>query len=196
MRHLKSGRALSVKPPHRRAMMRNMVTSLLEHEKITTTLARAKELRKPLDKMITCGKKGDLASRRRALQFVKSKLAMKNLFGDFAERYKDRGGGYSRIITLGNRRGDGALMAMIVLVDSPKDPFAGETKPKRRRRGGTAKAKPVLEQVAEEVSKPDTSEAPAEAPASDSSESATAKASAPEAEEESAPDEAESTKAK
>jgi len=167
MRHLKSGRALGVKPAHRRAMMRNLVTSVLEHEKITTTLARAKELRGPLDKMITLGKQGDLPARRRALRFVKSKEAMKHLFGDFAERYADRHGGYARIVALGERRGDGALLAMVVLVDSPADPFAGEATPKRQKRGGGRKAKPVLEQVAAEVVKPpepaaDAGDAPAE----------------------------------
>ncbi|MBI3994030.1 MAG: 50S ribosomal protein L17 [Candidatus Lambdaproteobacteria bacterium] len=162
MRHLKSGRALGVKPAHRRAMLRNLVTSVLEHQKITTTLARAKELRGPLDKMITLGKQGDLAARRRALRYVKSKDAMKNLFGDFAERYADRHGGYSRIIALGERRGDGALMALVVLVDGPVDPFGGEAKPTRKKRGGGKQAKPVLEQVAAEVAKPAVEEKPAE----------------------------------
>ena len=163
MRHLKSGRALGVTPAHRRAMMRNLVTSVLEHERITTTLARAKELRGPLEKMITLGKRGDLAARRRALRFVKSKDAMKHLFGDFAERYANRQGGYSRIITLSERRGDGALMAIVVLVDSPADPFAGESKPTRKKRSaGGKKAKPVLEQVAAQMAQPEAEHQPAE----------------------------------
>lgn len=152
MRHLKAGRALGVKPAHRRAMMRNMVTSVLEHGRIRTTLARAKELRKPLDQMITLGKQGDLSARRRALRFIKSKAAMANLFGELAERYADRPGGYSRILRLGPRRGDGADMAVVILVGSENDPFADAAKPKRRRGGKAAgKGKAVLDEVAEEV---------------------------------------------
>jgi len=165
MRHQKSGRALGVTSAHRRAMMRNMVTSLLEHQQIKTTITRAKELRTPLDKMITLGKKGDLAARRRALSFVKSKQAMASLFGEFAERYKERNGGYSRIIPLGPRRGDGAEMAMVILVDSPDDPLAGEQKPARQRRRPQRKPKqdkaPAQETAAAATAE-DAAEAPAE----------------------------------
>ncbi|HUJ74718.1 MAG TPA: 50S ribosomal protein L17 [bacterium] len=150
MRHLKAGRALGIKPAHRRALMRNIVTSLLEQEQITTTLAKAKELRGPLDEMITLGKAGDLAARRHALAFVKSKQAMAKLFGDLAERYRKRAGGYSRILPLGTRRGDGALLARVLLVDGPDDPFAVKAKRAARPRG-RGKAKPVLEEVAAEV---------------------------------------------
>jgi large subunit ribosomal protein L17 len=149
MRHLKAGRALGVKPAHRRAMMRNMVTSVLEHGQIRTTLARAKELRKPLDQMITLGKRGDLAARRRALGFVKSKEAMANLFGDLAERYKERSGGYARVLKLGTRRGDGAELALVMLVGSENDPFTEDKRP--RRRPAAKQPKQVIEQVAEEV---------------------------------------------
>ena len=124
MRHLKSGRALGVKPAHRRAMMRNLVSSLIEQEQIKTTLARAKEMRTPLDHMITLGKKGDLSARRQALTFVKGKVAMAKLFGELAERYAERPGGFSRILRLGPRRGDGAEMVVILLVGNPNDPFA------------------------------------------------------------------------
>ena len=155
MRHLKSGRALGVKPAHRRAMLRNLVTSLLEHQQVRTTQARAKEMRRPLDNMITLGKRGDLSARRKALAFVKSKLAMANLFGDFAERYQERPGGFARIVPLGQRRGDGALMVLVILVGSPNDPFAEESQPKRRRR------RKVAEDVAREVAAPKT-ESPAD----------------------------------
>ena len=94
MRHLKAGNRLGVTTAHRLAMMRNMVTSIIENGQIICTLARAKEVRKPLDKMIGLGKRGTLHSRRQALRFVKSKEAMTQLFGDLAERYKDRNGGY------------------------------------------------------------------------------------------------------
>lgn len=117
MRHLKSGKRLGVTTSHRRAMMRNLVTSLLENGKISTTLTRAKELRKDLDKMITLGKKGDLNARRQALRFVKTKVAMANLFDMLPNIYSERNGGYSRIYKLKKRLGDNAKMALIELVD-------------------------------------------------------------------------------
>jgi len=117
MRHLKSGRKLNMTSAHRRAMFRNMVTSLLEHERITTTLARAKELRSISDRMITLGKKGDLASRRRALSYIKGKGIVHKLFSALAERYAERNGGYTRILRTGRRAGDSAPMAIIELVD-------------------------------------------------------------------------------
>ena len=93
MRHLKAGNRLGVTTAHRRAMMRNMVTSILENGQITCTLARAKEVRKPLEKMIGWGKQGSLHARRQALSFVKSKEAMTQLFEEVAVRYKARKGG-------------------------------------------------------------------------------------------------------
>ena len=150
MRHLKAGRALGVKPAHRRAMMRNMVTSLLEHEQIKTTVARAKELRKPLDRMITLGKKGDLNSRRKALTFIKSKKAMEKLFGGLAERYQDRQGGFSRIIRISPRKGDAAEMALIQLLGGPKDPFMDDV-PVKKKGKKTKKDKTVLEEVSGKV---------------------------------------------
>lgn len=149
MRHLKAGRSLGVTTAHRKAMLRNMVTSLIEREQIKTTVTRAKEMRKYLDKMITLGKRGDLSSRRTALGFVKSKEAMAKLFGEFAERYQDRQGGFSRIMKLGPRRGDGAEMALILLVGNPDDPFSEENKSTRRQ--PKKAAKPVLDAVAEQV---------------------------------------------
>ena len=116
MRHLKAGNRLGVTTAHRLAMMRNMVTSIIEHGQITCTLARAKEVRKPLEKMISLGKRGTLHSRRQALRFVKSKEAMAQLFDDLAGRYQDRPGGYTRVLKLGNRTGDNSPMALIELV--------------------------------------------------------------------------------
>ncbi len=150
MRHLKSGRALGVKPAHRRAIMRNLVSSVLEHQQIRTTVARAKELRKPLDKMITLGKKGDLSARRRALRFVKSKQAMQVLFTELPERYKDRQGGYVRILRLGTRKGDGAEMALVQLVGAPNDALAQAQQPASRRRRRD-QGKSVQEEVSEQV---------------------------------------------
>ena len=163
MRHLKAGRALGVKPAHRRAMLRNMVTSVLEHQQIKTTVARAKELRKPLDRLITLGKRGDLAARRRALSVVRTKAAMTNLFGELAERYSERPGGFSRIIRIANRRGDGAEMALFQLVGAPNDPFGEEKKPAgKRKRGDRKQSKKVLEEVAEKVEAETASDADAE----------------------------------
>ncbi len=150
MRHLKAGKALGVTPSHRRAMLRNLVTSVLEHGRITTTITRAKELRKPLDRMIGLGKRGDLHARRQALAYVKSKAAMANLFGELAERYSGRGGGYSRIFMTGTRKGDAAQMAIVQLVDHENDPFAGE-KPAPKRKAKREPDKTVLEEVAQEV---------------------------------------------
>ena len=117
MRHNKSGRRLGRKPDHRQHMMRNMVTSFLENEKITTTVTRAKELRKLVDKMITLGKRGDLHARRQALQVIRSQQVVAKLFEMIAPRYSERPGGYTRIIRLENRQGDNAPMAIIELVE-------------------------------------------------------------------------------
>ncbi|OEU76913.1 MAG: 50S ribosomal protein L17 [Desulfuromonadales bacterium C00003093] len=117
MRHNKSGRSLGRKPDHRQHMMRNMVTSFFEHEKITTTDTRAKELRKVVDKMITLGKRGDLHARRQALQVIRVPKVVGKLFELIAPRYQQRPGGYTRIIKLANRQGDNAPMVIIELVE-------------------------------------------------------------------------------
>ena len=119
MRHRKSGTTLGRTSSHRKAMFRNMVTSLLEHEQIQTTDAKAKELRRWADKMITLGKRGDLHARRTALKTVRSKEVTAKLFDELADRYRDRPGGYTRIIKLGNRAGDAAPLSIIELVDRP-----------------------------------------------------------------------------
>ncbi|MEE8484868.1 MAG: 50S ribosomal protein L17 [Nitrospinota bacterium] len=124
MRHLKDGRKFNRSGSHRLAMFRNMATSLLRYEKITTTLARSKELRRYVEKMITLGKKGALADRRRALAFIRDKLVVSKLFTGLAQRYKERKGGYTRIYRAGIRHGDAAPMAIIELVD--RDPSAQE----------------------------------------------------------------------
>lgn len=117
MRHLKAGRRLGVTTSHRKAMMRNMVTSLLEHGEITCTVARAKELRKPVEKMITLSKKGDLHSFRQAASFIHDKKVLHTLFNEYSERYTNRNGGYTRIIKIGKRRlGDNSELAKIQLV--------------------------------------------------------------------------------
>lgn len=117
MRHQKAGRRLNKNGPHRKALFRNMVTSLLDHEQIQTTDAKAKELRGLADRMITLGKRGDLHARRQALSVIRDKEVAAKLFGELADRYRDRPGGYTRIIKLGHRAGDAAPQAMIELVD-------------------------------------------------------------------------------
>ena len=117
MRHGISGRKLSVTSSHRTAMFRNMATSLLKHEQITTTLPKAKELRPYVERIITLGKRGDLHARRQALAQIRDEKVVQKLFGEIAERYKARPGGYCRVLKAGIRYGDAATMAVIELVD-------------------------------------------------------------------------------
>lgn len=117
MRHGMSGRKLNRTSSHRKAMFSNMVVSLIDHEQITTTLPKAKELRRIADKMISLGKRGDLHARRQALAVLKDNEIVVKLFSGLAERYKERNGGYTRVLKAGNRYGDMAPMAVIELVD-------------------------------------------------------------------------------
>jgi large subunit ribosomal protein L17 len=110
-------RRLGLRSDHRRSVLRNSVTSLLDKEKIVTTETRAKEIKRLADKMITLGKKGDLHARRQAMSYLTSEAVVYKLFNDLAPRYEERQGGYTRIIKMGNRRGDGAPMAVIELVE-------------------------------------------------------------------------------
>ncbi|MBN2429205.1 MAG: 50S ribosomal protein L17 [Deltaproteobacteria bacterium] len=117
MRHNNSGKRLGRNSSQRLAMMRNMVTSLIQHEKITTTDTKAKELRKLADKMVTLGKKNSLHSRRQALRVVRDRATVARLFDLLAPRYHNRPGGYTRIIKLGNRQGDNAPISRIEFVE-------------------------------------------------------------------------------
>ncbi len=116
MRHRKKGRQLGRQTKHRGALFRNLVTSLLDQERIETTGAKAKEIRGFTDRMITLGKEGTLPARRRALSFLRSKAVVSKLFSDVATRFKDRPGGYTRIIKTRRRVGDAAEMVAIELV--------------------------------------------------------------------------------
>ena len=124
MRHRKKGRQLGRQTKHRWALFRNLVTSLLDHERIETTEAKAKEIRGFTDRMITLGKEGTLPARRRALAFLRSKDVVSKLFADVAGRFKDRRGGYTRIVKTRRRIGDGAEMVAIELVSRPEAPAA------------------------------------------------------------------------
>ena len=105
-------RRLGLRSDHRRSVLRNSVTSLLDKEKIVTTETRAKEIKRLADRMITLGKRGDLHARRQAMSYLTSEAVVYKLFNDLAPRYEGRQGGYTRIIKMGNRRGDGAPMAV------------------------------------------------------------------------------------
>ena len=117
MRHRKAGKRLGRTSSHRKAMLRNMVTSLLEHERIVTTVIKAKEARKLADQMITLAKKGDLHARRQALAVIRSKEVVAKLFDKLKDEYMDRNGGYTRIIQTGTRLGDATPMAILELVN-------------------------------------------------------------------------------
>lgn len=122
MRHNKAGRRLGRTTSHRIAMFRNMVTSLLNHERVVTTDAKAKEIRSVAEKMITLGKRGDLHAMRQAAAYIREKSVVTKLFSTIAPRYKDRQGGYTRIIKLGQRLGDAASLSVIELVQEEVAP--------------------------------------------------------------------------
>ena len=117
MRHKVAGRSLSRDTGHRKALFRNLVTELLAYEKIKTTEAKAKEIRGIAERMITLGKNGGLDARRRLLAFINDKKVVDKVFGDLAQRYTERPGGYTRITRLGRRLGDRASMVQLELME-------------------------------------------------------------------------------
>ena len=117
MKHNIVNRKLNRTTSHRKALLMNLSNALIKHEQITTTLPKAKELRPYVEKIITLGKKGDLESRRKTISILQDEINTKKIFSTFAERYKDRLGGYTRIVKIGNRFGDNAPTAIIELVD-------------------------------------------------------------------------------
>lgn len=119
MRHGVAGKRLGRNTSHRRALMRNLATSLILHERIQTTDAKAKELKSVVEKMVTLGKRGDLHAKRLAASFVIGKDAVQKLF-DIAPRFNDKKGGYTRTIKLGRRLGDSAPISIIELIGAPK----------------------------------------------------------------------------
>lgn len=162
MRHRKSGKTLGRNTSHRKAMMRNMVTSFFDHEKITTTDARAKELRKMAEKLITMARRGDLHSRRLIMQVINDKKVVAKLFDTIAPRYTERPGGYTRIIKLGHRSGDNAALSMIELVE---EELTAKPKKKKAAPKKAKKVAPVVEETAVEetvVEEAPAEEAPAE----------------------------------
>ena len=139
MRHQKSGRTLNRTSSHREAMFRNMTASLFEHEQIRTTLAKAKELRRVAEPLITLGKTSSLSNRRLAYARLRNRDAVSKLFDDLGVRFKDRPGGYLRILKCGSRPGDNAPMAYVQLVD--KSAAEAESKPPKAGKKSKAKAK-------------------------------------------------------
>jgi len=129
MRHLKSKRKLNKTSSHRKAMLGNMAVALIKHEQIQTTLPKAKELSPFVDKLITLGKKGDLASRKKAYSILPEKKWTSKIFDELSERYKERDGGYTRVLKAGFRYGDSAPMAVIELVDRNPDALGQDSGP-------------------------------------------------------------------
>ena len=121
MKHNITHRKLNRTSSHRKALLMNLSNALIKHEQITTTLPKAKELRPFVEKIITLGKNGDLESRRKAIAILQDQNNIKKIFDTFADRYKERSGGYTRIIKLGNRFGDNAPTAVIELIDRDED---------------------------------------------------------------------------
>lgn len=157
MRHNKAGRRLGRTTSHRTAMFRNMVTSFLSHERITTTDAKAKELRSLAEKMITLGKRGDLHAMRQAASVIRDKKVVTKLFTTIAPRYKERPGGYTRIVKLGIRPGDNAPVSVLELVEEQV-----EKKPAK---------KPAAKKVASKSAVPAKAPVAAEEPRGDAAES-------------------------
>ena len=149
MRHRNAGFKLGRNTSHRRALLRNLVTSVIERDRVETTVAKAKAVRPLVEKMITLGKKGDLHARRQALAFIMTDAAVERLFETVAPRYGDRNGGYLRIVRTGFQRGDGAEKAFIGLLGAEK-----ELEAKRQKREEVkAKKRKDLEKQLEESEK-------------------------------------------
>jgi len=165
MRHNKKFNHLGRTASHRSAMLANMAISLIMHKRITTTVAKAKALKKYVEPLITKAKEDSTNSRRVVFSYLQNKDAIKELFGTVAEKVGDRPGGYTRIIKLGFRQGDAAQICFIELVDFDPEMAKGEVKKKTRRsrRSGAAKAEAPAAEAP--VAEAPAAEAPAEAPA-------------------------------
>ena len=149
MRHRKANRNLSRNSSHRRAMLRNMVTSLFRFGQLETTDAKAKELRRVAEKMITLSKRGDLHARRQALAFIKDKSVAHKLFEELREKYLDRQGGYVRIVKKGARKGDSAPISVIQVLGGQEEKGPGKKKDKGGMSTGAKEAKVKLEAKSE-----------------------------------------------
>ena len=148
MRHRVRAGVLGRSPSHRLAMYRNLVTSLLEYERIETTDAKAKGVRRIAERMITLGKRGDLHARRRALRVIRSRKVTAKVFDDLAERFRDRPGGYTRIVKVRNRVGDAAPMSVIELVEGAEAAPVKPAKKTGRKAKAGEKTEPVKKKAA------------------------------------------------
>jgi len=169
MRHLKAYRKLNRTSSHRSLMLRNLVTSLFEHERVETTLMKAKEARRIAEKMITLGKRGTLHARRQAASVLMKKSVVKKLFDEIAPKYAERNGGYTRILRVGYRKGDGAPLAFLELVE--EEIAVKKKKKKKETKKTAAKAAPRKKAPAEEK-KEEAKKAAAEEPAGETKEEA------------------------
>lgn len=140
MRHRRRGGKLGRTSAHRLALVRNLVTALLDHERVETTHAKARELRRVADRMITLGKRGSLHARRRALRVIQRPEVAAKVFGDLAERFRDRPGGYTRVVKLRDRVGDAAPVSLVELLDRPEGVKPGRAEPAKGGRAKGAKA--------------------------------------------------------
>ena len=174
MRHGKKFNHLGRTADHRQAMLANMAISLIMHKRITTTLAKAKALKKYVEPLITRAKDDSTNSRRVVFRYLQNKEALKELYGVVAEKIADRPGGYTRVIKLGSRLGDGADMAFIELVDFDENMAKAPKAAKRTRRGGKKKAEAPATEAP--VAEAPAAEAAAEAPAAEAPAAEEAKA--------------------
>src|SRR5712672_2619914 len=163
MRHQKKTIKLGRTADHRRALLANQVCALIQHQRIKTTLAKAKAVRPLAERMVTLGKNGSIHARRRALAVLRQKSVVKQLFDDIAQRSAERNGGYTRIIKLGARKSDSARMAFIEWVDAE---HIAEEKPKKEKKEKHKEPEAKPQQTTSEAEQPAQEETKAEAPAS------------------------------
>jgi len=161
MRHQKKTIKLGRTADHRRALLANQVCALIQHQRITTTLAKAKAVRPLAERMVTLGKNGSIHARRRALAVLRQKNIVKKLFDDIAQRSAERNGGYTRIVKLGARKSDSARMAFIEWVDAE---HIAEEKPKKEKKAKRKEPEAELQQITPEAEEPTREEPQAEAP--------------------------------
>lgn len=157
MRHQKAGRKLGRTASHRNAMFRNMVTSLFQHGRVQTTDAKAKELRRWADQMVTLAKRGDLHARRQALAVIRDKAVVHRLFEEAAKRFGDRSGGYTHIVKVGRRRGDAAPISLIELITAEEKKEKKKKKPKAAKKA-VGKTKKKAEVKPKKKEKPEVTE--------------------------------------
>jgi large subunit ribosomal protein L17 len=173
MRHRNSGKQLGRNSSHRRALLRNMVTSLFKYEQIETTDAKAKAIRPVAEKMITLAKRGDLHSRRQALAYIEEKAITHKLFEELKERYLERQGGYLRIVKKGSRKGDGSPVSIVQLLpleDVKKKKKKKAKGPKQTKAAGTKQKKPATAKKDKEKPKTKQDKAPSDVTKNDGSE--------------------------